>query len=459
MKKNALNLIAIVLCLVSATICYKLLVKHITGQTGSSWFEAGCSDDPKATGAANCAKVLASRYSYFPAKPETVEGQPTPPAPRVPTAFLGLVYYAALGVWLIGIGTPSLERRHLHLAPMTMVGLGLLVSAYYTMIMFRVLDEWCTWCLVTHVINVVIAVLVFMLRPRATKVDPSPDRPPVHPGNRTFAATLVALFMTAYGLTQMLGLKNMVQRAIRLDEGLTQYKNVIKSLSDDTARLVRSWQVTAPHKFPRQADDIVKSSVPDDTFAWTVVLFSDFECPQCKATAARLEQDIRPMFAGRLRIVFKHFPLHSSCNPETKSTMHPQACQAVSLAEAARALAGTDGFWKAHDYLFEHQDKLKAGKITVDELATHLGVAAESMESASANPEIMEKIRREAKEGRSAGVRSTPAVYLQGRLLHPLANQDLRFWNKIADRFWKAAKEPRPANTKRENLTGPLEGF
>src|SRR5258706_14719602 len=78
----------------------------------------------------------------------------------------------------------------------------------------------------------------------------------------------------------------------------------------------------------------------------TVVEYGDFECPSCKqaAPAVRL---LLTRFAGRLRVVYRHFPLEE---------VHPHALHAALAAETA---AGQGKFWQMHDLLYENQSHLK----------------------------------------------------------------------------------------------------
>src|SRR5262245_28830888 len=79
----------------------------------------------------------------------------------------------------------------------------------------------------------------------------------------------------------------------------------------------------------------------------TIVEYGDFECPLCKQSAPVLKSLVE-RFAGRVRLVYRHFPLE---------TMHPHALLA---AEAAECAAGQDKFWAMHDLLFDNQTHLEA---------------------------------------------------------------------------------------------------
>jgi hypothetical protein len=78
----------------------------------------------------------------------------------------------------------------------------------------------------------------------------------------------------------------------------------------------------------------------------TVVEYGDFECPNCKQAAPAVKLLLQK-FAGRVRFVYRHFPLEG---------VHPHALHAALAAEAA----GAQGrFWPMHDLLFENQSHLK----------------------------------------------------------------------------------------------------
>src|SRR6058998_1147398 len=78
----------------------------------------------------------------------------------------------------------------------------------------------------------------------------------------------------------------------------------------------------------------------------TVVEYGDFECPNCKQ-AAPVVKLLLNRFAGRIRFVYRHFPLEE---------VHPHALQAAESAESA----GAQGkFWPMHDLLFDNQAHLK----------------------------------------------------------------------------------------------------
>jgi protein-disulfide isomerase len=135
--------------------------------------------------------------------------------------------------------------------------------------------------------------------------------------------------------------------------------------------------------------------------AVTILEFSDFECSFCaraRPTLARL----REVYAGKVRHVFRDFPLQ----------MHPHAGKAAEAADCA----GEQGrFWEMHDRLFAHADALE-----VDDLKKHaaaIGVEAAPFSACLDSGRHEAAWRKDAAEGVRLGVSGTPAFFINGRPL------------------------------------------
>jgi protein-disulfide isomerase len=133
----------------------------------------------------------------------------------------------------------------------------------------------------------------------------------------------------------------------------------------------------------------------------TVVEYGDFECPNCKqaAPAVKLMVD---RFAGRVRFVFRHFPLEE---------VHPNALHAAEAAECAGA---QDKFWPMHDLLFDNLAHLKAHALQgyAERLQLDLARYASEMD----DHVYLQRIREHMQSGRASGVRSTPTFFVDGRI-------------------------------------------
>lgn len=465
-KRIILPVLAVTLCLAAAVICGYLLQKHITGSTGAAWFEAGCSDDAT-PGAANCATVLESPYAYFPPKSTEVDADGSPVrdrTPRLPAAFLGMLYYSSLAVWFVGVGAPNRRGRWAHCIPSIILAGGLLFSLWFSWIMFTKLNAWCPWCAVTHGLNLLIVICALLMFPWKGKQEPkhSPrsklrkpaTEAPVEiawPPKRAVAVTLLAMIAVVAGVFLWMRSRSLQTQRTAYHAQLEQCKDAVERIQGDAGRLVRNWSLNEQVEFVLRPDEPIRTHAKAGEHSWDLVIFSDFECPACKRVAAFLEEKVQPLFAGRLRIIFRHFPLNQKCNAMTRSMMHPHACYAAAIAEAARSLGGNDAFWEAHDYLFANQHQLKHGQLDLQNTAIELGFDPPLFERVMNTEPVAKRVWHDVNDASGAKLTGTPAVYVKGRRVDKLAVTEIGFWDEMADRFWREAGTPRPAKTRLNN--------
>ncbi|MFQ5589711.1 MAG: vitamin K epoxide reductase family protein [Phycisphaerae bacterium] len=461
---NSLQVTAALLAVAAAVISFNLLVKHLGGSPGPAWFQAGCSDGSQ-EGGADCAAVLASRYASIPFRQST----DPPGTAYIPVAFLGLVYYSALAVWLVGIGQPSYAHRWVQVIPLGMVTAGLTASAVFTYIMLTAIDEWCPWCLVTHILNLMIAVAVVLMWPRARgkpqvgTVAASPagaspgalSRTPLqhsdeaaYPSVRMTAVVLAAVAFLAFAQCQMLGNAQRFTENRKALRSLNACMAAVKRIQGDAGTLMVRWQKEQPVEITLRPDDPTRAPAATDRQALRVVVFSDFECHACRELAAFLHRDALPLFDGSLEVIYKHYPLDTQCNPRMKSVMHKHACHASRLAEAARLIGGNDAFWSIHDFFFENQDRLKSGVLAEEEIAQHVGMDLQQLRDAVASGQIDQRIAEDIALAARCGVTGTPALFINGKRLDSLGATAIGFWNLLADLYWEGVGVKRPSSTR-----------
>src|SRR5712692_7160849 len=133
----------------------------------------------------------------------------------------------------------------------------------------------------------------------------------------------------------------------------------------------------------------------------TVVEYGDFECPNCKqaAPAVRL---LLERFAGRVRLVYRHFPLEE---------VHPHALQAALAAEVA---AGQGRFWPMQDLLFDNQRHLKPPQLRG--YAQRLELDMVRYDADMDDTVYLQRVREDIQGARSSGVRSTPTFFVNGAI-------------------------------------------
>jgi len=88
---------------------------------------------------------------------------------------------------------------------------------------------------------------------------------------------------------------------------------------------------------------------------------------------------------------------------------------ALNAAKAALAAHRQGKFWDYHQKLFENYKQLNDDKFQT--LATDLGLDMERFNEDMNDASIQRLIYRDVKEGRTAGIRGIPAVFINGKLL------------------------------------------
>ncbi|MBI4599870.1 DsbA family protein [Candidatus Uhrbacteria bacterium] len=137
----------------------------------------------------------------------------------------------------------------------------------------------------------------------------------------------------------------------------------------------------------------------------TIVEYSDFQCPACKAYYP-IMKDVEKELGQTVRIAYRHFPL---------TQLHKNSLQASYAAEAA----GKQGkFWDMHDMLFERQESWSADENVGDIFvgyAQELGLNVEQFKTDIASDAVKDRVRRDMDSGTAANVPGTPTFFLNGK--------------------------------------------
>jgi protein-disulfide isomerase len=141
----------------------------------------------------------------------------------------------------------------------------------------------------------------------------------------------------------------------------------------------------------------------------TIVEYSDFECPFCARGYNTLENQVMKQYDGKVRLVFKNFPLTS---------IHPWAQPAAIAGECVYAQSH-DAFWKLYNYFFENQHDINPQNLKekVDAAVGSDGIDKTKLNDCMDNQKTLAEVNSDQKEGESIGVNGTPAFFINGRLL------------------------------------------
>ncbi len=142
------------------------------------------------------------------------------------------------------------------------------------------------------------------------------------------------------------------------------------------------------------------SSIGTPNAPFTIVVFSDFQCPY-SAQAGRVLNRLLADYSETVRLVFRHFPL----------PFHEHAQKAHEASECAREQGK---FWEYHDILYAKQDALETDHLKY--YATELGLDSIQFNRCLDTGKYMSKIEADLEKASILNVRGTPTFYINGKL-------------------------------------------
>ena len=139
---------------------------------------------------------------------------------------------------------------------------------------------------------------------------------------------------------------------------------------------------------------------PNDALV-TIVEFSDFQCPYCSKGRAVMDQVVAK-YGNKVRLVFRDFPLD----------FHEKAQKA---AEAGQCANDQGKFWAMHDWMFDNQQNLDVDSLK--NAAKTLGIDSAKFDNCLTSGQHAALVKKNIREGQEAGVRGTPAFFVNGTFL------------------------------------------
>jgi NhaA family Na+:H+ antiporter len=137
---------------------------------------------------------------------------------------------------------------------------------------------------------------------------------------------------------------------------------------------------------------------PDDAPV-TLVEYGDLECPYCRQVNPVI-RELRRRLGGRVRYVFRHFPIR---------TAHVHAQLAAEAAEAA----GAQGkFWEMYEFILEHQEALDQTHLL--EYAAELDLDLDRFKKDLDQNVYADRVKEDFHSGVRSGVNGTPSFFING---------------------------------------------
>lgn len=192
-----------------------------------------------------------------------------------------------------------------------------------------------------------------------------------------------------------------------LKKGQTEILAKIKTIEDGQKKLQEAVDKGDGKKKRPEIDYNKVHNIPDGGSAIrgakdgkiTIAEFSDIQCPYCMKFQPLIQQ-LLEKYPNDVRHVFKNFPLR----------FHKQA-KPAALAVLAAKEQGKE--WELQKLLFENAKALSEEKIT--ELAGTAGLDMTAFEAAMKSDALAKALDTEMAVGRSAEVRGTPTVFVNGK--------------------------------------------
>ena len=149
-------------------------------------------------------------------------------------------------------------------------------------------------------------------------------------------------------------------------------------------------------------------SVGDKNAPVTLVEYSDFQCPVCKSLHDLL-RGMLPNYAGKVRVVFKDFPLEQ---------IHPWA-RTAAIAGRCAYQQDPRAFWKVYDLIYDNQELISAANAwaKMADYASQSGLNPDAFKNCMASPEPASAVDASRENGKLLEVGSTPTVFVNGRRL------------------------------------------
>jgi len=206
------------------------------------------------------------------------------------------------------------------------------------------------------------------------------------------AATLVSAFLGGY----VLGGETVEPEKMSLQD----VKDILGSTTPSSNQLQ-----TGPQLIQVSLDDDPVKGDPNAPF--TIIEFSDFQCPFCMKfhtqTLPLIEENY--INTGKVKFVYRDFPIQS---------IHPNAFPAALASECADEQGM---FWEFHDMVFvnqktwERQDVVQSAQ-TFQQFAADIGLDMESFNTCFATAKYSDEINKDLRDGQVYGVTGTPGFFI-----------------------------------------------
>ena len=331
----------------------------------------------------------------------------------VPTALLGVLFFGGVLLVLALTSRAVTSRTHAASYVLLMASVGLLVVGYLGYASFVVLKTVCLLCVTTYVA----VVGLFVSAVTATRVSMSalPER---------LAADLRRLFTTPAAMSAFVAFVAAAAVLIWSFPGET-----LQASAGEAAPAAAEQTDAIPPLAPAQQQELEKFlaaqqrvpvMVATEGAAVVLVKFNDYMCPPCGQTFAEYKPVLAKWakeYPGKLKVVYKDYPLDPECNRLTPGGVHTASCEAAVAVRLAREKGKAAPM---EEWLFANQMALTPASVK-QAVQTIGGVGDFDARYAT----TLQLVKGDIEQGGQLQVQGTPTFFLNGIRLPGLRAQFL----------------------------------
>lgn len=329
----------------------------------------------------------------------------------VPTALLGVIFFAA--VLLVLALTARGSREHAANYILVLASIGLLVVGYFGYASFVVLKTVCLLCVTTYV--AVVGLFVSAVSASRVSMTAFPAR---------LSADLRRLFSTPSAVSAV--------AAFLVAAGVLLWSFPAETLQASTAAAtpgVEQQVAAIPPLAPAQQQELEKFlaaqqrvpvMVASEGAAVVLVKFNDYMCPPCGQTFAEYKPVIAKWtrdYPGKLKYVTRDFPLDPECNQFAPGGSHLASCEAAVAVRLSREKGKAAPM---EDWLFANQPTLTPASVkqAVQAIAGVTDFDARYQTT-------LQLVKGDITQGNQLQVQGTPTFFMNGIRLPGLRAQFL----------------------------------
>lgn len=382
----------LVLLMISALASGALLLQHL-----GAMHLPGCGDG------SGCLDLARSKWGKV-------------PAIELSSAGLGFAYFLAMFVtWLVW----GAVKRQVARGLVIFASMGGLVSVLF-LIAMATEGKLCKYCLIAHGANFAFVASAWVCWAKSTRTGP-------HAGASLFQQLGAVIGLMLAIAAGVLGVESSAQATANKKHEAELAQSVKSMATPQTNKQPQPEQPAAqPIQPPTQPTSHTQpqAPIPSSTsapltgrFRWgpeqaaiRIVIFTDYQCPDCRLIEQQLEQ-VQKMGLS-LNVSIRFYPFSTVCNERVTEDMHPDACFAASAALAVGTLGGTDAFWAMHQWLFDRKGAFTPQLLQQQAAALGLdGAAVVRIVNAKSN---FDEVKSDIRLANDLGLRYTPMIFING---------------------------------------------